>query len=215
MSTTPAFRRLPRAVRERQMLDAAVRVFSRRGFHAASMDEIADEAGISKPMVYAYLGSKEELFTACLHREGTRLLEAIVGAVVPDLPFEERLWRGLRAFFRFVGAHRDGWAVLYRQGRGERPFAGELAAMRHRIIEVVAGMLDRGLAADGREVRPAELEIMAYALVGASESVADWLADHPDADPDVLAGRMMDFAWTGAGNLLAGRRWSPPPAPTD
>ncbi|MGI5146697.1 TetR/AcrR family transcriptional regulator [Plantactinospora sp. CA-294935] len=215
MSTPPAFRRLPRAVREQQMLDAAVKVFSRRGFHAASMDEIADEAGISKPMVYAYLGSKEELFTACLHREGTRLVEAIVGAVVPDVPFEERLWRGLRAFFRFVGAHRDGWAVLYRQARGERPFADELSAMRSRIIEVVAGMLARGLAADGREVSVPELEVMAYALVGAAESVADWLADHPEADPDAMAGRMMAFAWTGAGDLLAGRPWRPPAAPPD
>ncbi|MFC6018924.1 TetR/AcrR family transcriptional regulator [Plantactinospora solaniradicis] len=211
MSTTPTFKRLPRAVREQQMLDAAVKVFSRRGFHAASMDEIADEAGISKPMVYAYLGSKEELFTACLHREGTRLMEAIVGAVVPDLPFDERLWRGLRAFFRFVGAHRDGWAVLYRQARGERPFADELAAMRSRIIEVVAGMLDRGLAAEGREVRAAEREVMAYALVGASESLADWLADHPDADPDGMATRMMNFGWTGAGSMLAGHQWRPPP----
>ncbi|WP_192771917.1 TetR/AcrR family transcriptional regulator [Plantactinospora soyae] len=194
------------------MLDAAVKVFSRRGFHAASMDEIADEAGISKPMVYAYLGSKEELFTACLHQEGTRLMEAIVGAVVPDLPFDEQLWRGLRAFFRFVGAHRDGWAVLYRQARGERPFADDLAAMRSRIIEVVAGMLDRGLVAQGREVRAAELEVMAYALVGAAESLADWLADHPDADPDGMATRMMNFGWTGAGSMLAGHQWRPPPA---
>jgi AcrR family transcriptional regulator len=211
VSTTPTFKRLPRAVREQQMLDAAVKVFSRRGFHAASMDEIADEAGISKPMVYAYLGSKEELFTACLHREGTRLMEAIVGAVVRDLPFDQRLWRGLRAFFRFVGAHRDGWAVLYRQARGERPFADELAEMRSRIIEVVAGMLDRGLAAQGREVRAAEREVMAYALVGASESLADWLTDHPDADPDGMATRMMNFGWTGAGSMLAGQLWRPPP----
>ncbi|MEE6258282.1 TetR/AcrR family transcriptional regulator [Plantactinospora sonchi] len=239
MSSTPAFKRLPRAVREQQMLDAAVKVFSRRGFHAASMDEIADEAGISKPMVYAYLGPKEELFTACLHREGTRLMEAIITAVRP-LPvgptadaavgsapgdvagvsdeggagggrtFDARLWCGLRAFFRFVGANRDAWSVLYRQARGEQPFAGELTTMRARIIEVVAGMLDRGLVAEGREVAGPELEVMAYALVGASESVADWLADHPEADPDELATRIMNFVWTGAGSLLAGHRWRPP-----
>jgi AcrR family transcriptional regulator len=59
VSTPPTFKRLPRAVREQQMLDAAVKVFSRRGFHAASMDEIAEDADISKPMVYAYLGTKE------------------------------------------------------------------------------------------------------------------------------------------------------------
>ncbi|MEV5448251.1 helix-turn-helix domain-containing protein, partial [Streptomyces sp. NPDC052644] len=145
MSSTPSFKRLPRAVREQQMLDAAVKVFSRRGFHAASMDEIAEDAGISKPMVYAYLGTKEELFIACLHRETARMVLAIAGAAAPDLPPDQRLWRGLRAFFGFVGAHRDGWAVLYRQARGSQPFAAELAAMRARLVDVVAGMLDLAL----------------------------------------------------------------------
>ncbi|MET8906183.1 TetR/AcrR family transcriptional regulator [Micromonospora sp. NPDC004551] len=209
MSSTPTFKRLPRAVREQQMLDAAVKVFSRRGFHAASMDEIADDAGISKPMVYAYLGTKEELFVACLHREGTRMMEAIAGAAAPDLPADERLWRGLRAFFGFVGAHRDGWAVLYRQARGEQPFAAELATMRGRLVEVVAGMLDHALRAKGREVGVTDLEVVAYALVGATESLADWLADHPDADPEKTATRMMNVAWLGADQLLRGITWHP------
>ncbi|MFU8872340.1 TetR/AcrR family transcriptional regulator [Micromonospora sp. SL4-19] len=210
MSGTPTFKRLPRAVREQQMLDSAVKVFSRRGFHAASMDEIADDAGISKPMVYAYLGTKEELFVACLHREGTRMMEAIAGAAAPDLPADERLWRGLRAFFGFVGAHRDGWAVLYRQARGSQPFAAELAAMRGRLVEVVAGMLDHALRARGREVGATDLEVVAYALVGASESLADWLADHPEADPEKTATRMMNVAWLGADQLLRGTTWQPP-----
>lgn len=191
------------------MLDSAVRVFSRRGFHAASMDEIAEDAGISKPMVYAYLGTKEELFVACLEREGTRLMEAIAAEVVgADTP-DQQLWRGLRAFFTFVGAHRDGWAVLYRQARGQQPFAGASAEMRERMVEVVAMMLGRALAAEGREVRDTELQVMAYALVGASESLADWLADHPEADPEKTATRMMNVAWLGAGQLLRGQTWTP------
>ncbi|WP_208816346.1 TetR/AcrR family transcriptional regulator [Micromonospora echinofusca] len=209
MSTNPAFKRLPRAVREQQMLDAAVKVFSRRGYHAASMDEIAEDAGISKPMVYAYLGPKEDLFVACLHRECTRMIEAIAGAAAPDLPPDERLWRGLRAFFGFVGAHRDGWSVLYRQTRGEPPFAGQLATMRARMVEVIAGMLDDALRAQGREVRETDLEVIAYALVGASESLADWLADNPTADPEKTATRMMNVAWLGAGQLIEGAVWRP------
>ncbi|MFG3422852.1 TetR/AcrR family transcriptional regulator [Micromonospora sp. NPDC047730] len=212
MSTSPTFKRLPRAVREQQMLDAAVKVFSRRGFHAASMDEIAEDAGISKPMVYAYLGTKEELFVACLHREGARMMQAIAGAAAPELSADERLWRGLRAFFGFVGAHRDGWAVLYRQARGEQPFAGELAGMRARLVEVVAGMLDHALRAEGREAGETDLEVVAYALVGATESLADWLADHPEADPEKTATRMMNVAWLGAGQLLRGATWRPPTA---
>ncbi|HEX5541532.1 MAG TPA: TetR/AcrR family transcriptional regulator [Micromonospora sp.] len=209
MPSPPTFKRLPRAVREQQMLDSAVRVFSLRGFHAANMDEIAEDAGISKPMVYAYLGTKEELFIACLHREGTRLMEAIAGAVESDLPPDEQLWRGLRAFFRFVGANRDGWSVLHRQARAEQRFAGERGRMRARMIEVVAGMLGRAVQAAGREVRDSDLSALAYALVGASESLADWLADHPDADPDKTATRMMNVAWLGAGQLLRGEVWHP------
>src|SRR5213078_1749466 len=92
---TPAFRRLPRAVREQQMLDAAVAVFSRRGFHAASMDEIAEAAGVSKPMLYFYLGSKEELFGACIRREADRLTTAVAGAVSIESAPDRQLWEGL------------------------------------------------------------------------------------------------------------------------
>jgi AcrR family transcriptional regulator len=196
------------------MLDAAVKIFSRRGYHAASMDEIAEDAGISKPMVYAYLGAKQALFIACLHREGTRMMEAIVGAVAAELPPDEQLWLGLRAFFGFVGAHRDGWAVLYRQARGEQPFAGELAMMRAQVVEVVAALLRRSLptrsVAGVREVRDTDLQVMAYALVGAIESLADWLTDHPAEDPDRLATRLMNATWLGAGQLRLGEVWHPP-----
>jgi len=190
------------------MLDAAVAVFSAVGFHAASMDEIAERAGISKPMVYAYLGTKEDLFVACLHREATRLMEAVAAVVQPGVAPDEQLFNGLRAFFDFVGAHRDGWSVLYRQARGQEPFAGEVQAMRGRMIEVVSSLLYRVVGAAATAV---ELATMAYALVGAGESLADWLVDHPDTDPDTVATRLMNVVWVGAGQLLQGAAWRPRP----
>ncbi|GAA2634317.1 TetR/AcrR family transcriptional regulator [Dactylosporangium fulvum] len=200
-------KRLPRVVREQQMLDAAVKIFARRGFHAASMDEIAEVAGISKPMVYAYLGTKDELFVACLQREATRLMEAVAAGVRPTARPDEQLWNGLRAFFAFVGAHRDGWRVLYRQARSEPHFAGELAGMRARIVEVVAGLLESACAAAAVPARPGDFMAMAYAYVGAAESLADWLADHEEEDPEHTATRMMNFVWVGAESLLQGKVW--------
>ena len=198
-------KRLPRSVREQQMLDAAVKVFSDRGYHAASMDEIAEVAGISKPMVYAYLGAKDELFLACLQREATRLMETVAAGVRPTARPDEQLWNGLRSFFTFVAAHRDGWRVLYRQARSEPQFAGELMGMRSRIVEVVAGLLEG--AAPGVPARPGDFSAMAYAYVGAAESLADWLADHEEEAPDHTATRMMNFVWVGADALLQGRVW--------
>jgi AcrR family transcriptional regulator len=151
-AAAPAFRRLPRAVREQQMLDAAVRVFSQRGYHAASVDEIAETAGISKPMVYAYLGTKEELFRACLHREGVRLIEALASAGGGDLPPDEQFWRGLRAFFTFVDSHRDGWIVLYRQARGQEPFGGIIIELRARMVEIVPGCCRESVRRRGLKV---------------------------------------------------------------
>ncbi len=74
-------KRLPRAVREQQMLDAAVQMFSINGYHETSMDAIAAEAQISKPMLYLYYGSKEELFGACLDRELNRFVDEVRGKI--------------------------------------------------------------------------------------------------------------------------------------
>lgn len=76
-------RRIPRPVREQLIIDAAIGVFAKRGYHASSVDEIAELAGISKPMVYLYLDSKEGLFLACLRREAERLVAAFRAAAGP------------------------------------------------------------------------------------------------------------------------------------
>lgn len=191
------------------MLDAGIRVFSQRGFHAANMDEIAELSGVSKPMVYAYHGTKEELFLACLRRESERLMTGIIEAADASLPPDEQLWQGIKMFFEYVGSHRDGWSVLYRQARSLEPFAGELRAMRRAIVQVISHRLDEALQREGRQVRPEELTAMALSLVGASESLADWLAGHPDQDPARTATRLMNAVWMGAGNLLYGNVWRP------
>jgi AcrR family transcriptional regulator len=187
-SSPPLRRRLPRQVREKQMLDAAVAVFSRRGFHQASMNEIAEVAGVSKPMIYAYLGSKDDLFTACIRREAHRLMERITAAVPAELGRGERLRRGLSAFFEFVTVHRDGWIVLYRQARVQgAPFAKEIAAARGRIIVMVAGLLARSAGDDAH----ARAMPVAHALVGAAEALSDWGLEHPEETPDALVARLM------------------------
>ncbi len=135
-------KRMPRAVREQQMLDAAVRTFGHRGYMAASMDEIAELAGVSKPLVYLYLNSKEDLFTACIRREARALTEAVRAGARPELPADRQLWSGLTAFFTHTARHPDGWAVLHLQARthGE-VFAAEVAAMRAEIVAFVTQLI--------------------------------------------------------------------------
>jgi AcrR family transcriptional regulator len=208
-------KRLPRAVRERQILDAAVEVFARHGFHAASMDEISEVAGISKPMLYAYLGSKEDLYVACLRREGERLTAAIDAGAAPAAPPDVQLWQGLRAFFGFVAEHANGWRVLHQPASAQGGlFAGELAALRGRVVGLVSRLLARAVG-DGDAVSAAaatrrDADSLAVALVGAGESMADWWLAHPDEPVGAVASRLMNLAWMGFGDLVEGRMWVPP-----
>lgn len=208
MRTEGRAKRLPRAVRERQIMDAAVDVFSRLGFHAASMDEISEVAGISKPMLYAYLGSKEELFATCIRREATRMMEAIATGVEPDQEPDVQLWSGLRAFFGFVGENRTSWMVLHRQASTQGgPFAVELTDMRSRAVSLVATLLTQSTKAPATKL---EAESLAAALVGAGESLAEWWLDHPEEPAGVVAARLMNLVWMGFGDLVEGNVWHPP-----
>ena len=204
-------RRLPRAVRERQILDAAVQVFSRHGYHAASMDEISDVAGVSKPMIYTYLGSKEDLFGACIRREATRLLEAIQAGVKPDLPPDMQLWHGLRSFYRFVAEYRESWTVLHRQALTVGgAFAAEITDMRARAIQLVAALVvSAGTRKGVGEQAEFSGEGLSAALVGAAESLADWALDHPDISDGVLASWLMNLVWLGFNDLVEGDVWKP------
>lgn len=214
-------KRMPRAVREQQMMDAAVETFGQRGYRAASMDEIAELAGVSKPLVYLYLNSKEELFTACIRREAARLTEAVQAAIDPGLSADGQLWAGLEAFFRHTAENPDGWSVLHRQARthGE-PFAAEVATMREEIVAFVTVLIGAaaragappapGTAGAGRggELADRDIEGLAQALVGAAESLAGWANESGALSAKEAAATLMNFAWTGLGGLMRGERWS-------
>lgn len=193
-------KRLPRAVREQQMLDAAVDVYAARGFHETSMDAIAAKAEISKPMLYLYYGSKEELFAACIRREGLRFLEALAPAGAPDLSPREQLRAALVGFLGFVGANRKSWKVLYRQAVAQQAFAGTVQSSRERLIELTAHLLESSTK-DPDSAH--DYRIIAIALVGAGEAVADRVAGG-EIEVDEAADLLELLAWRG----LSGKKRS-------
>jgi len=194
-------RRLPRAVREQQMLDSAVQVFSESGFHGTSMEAIATAAGVSKPMLYLYYGSKDELFAACINREGVKFVEALTPAADPTLTPREQLRRALLGFLGFVGENRKSWMVLYRQAIGQSAFASQVQSSRDRLIELTARLLEMST----KEPDPDQnFPLMAVALVGAGEAVADRVAGG-EIEVDAAADLLENLAWRG----LAGKKTAP------
>ncbi|MEU2184465.1 TetR/AcrR family transcriptional regulator [Streptomyces thermolilacinus] len=198
---------MPRAVREQQILDAAVRVFGRRGYRAASMEEIAELAGVSKPLVYLYLHSKEDLFTACLRREAAALKAAVragAGDAEPDGPVERGLWSVLMAFFTHTTGNPDGWALLHRQARthGE-PFAAEVATLRAELTDHVTSLITR---ASTGPLTPRAATALSHALVGAAESLADWANTTPATTPEEAARTLLHLTHPALSSPLARQR---------
>ena len=207
-------RRLPRSVREQEIIDAALQVFAGRGYHAAVVEEIVELAGISKPMVYLYLGSKEGLFIACVRRESERLAAAFRQAADlagPDP--EQRLRAGLTAFFTFVAEHRDSWVLLHRQApqQGEAIAAAMAQARQSVMAEVTALVRDGIERGSGGPVvlGDTDAEFVAHALVGAADSLTDWMDRHPGQTPEAMTRRLMNMVWVGMRNVLAGQVWEP------
>jgi AcrR family transcriptional regulator len=167
---------MSRPERERQMLTVAGKAFAARGFHAVSMDEIADQAGISKPMLYHYFGSKEGLYVAYVRQEGRSLLTSMREATDPAASPEDRLWAGTLAFLDYVDQHRSGWALLYQEAVSHGgPLAAEIAELRAGIAAIVHRLFAGGAGAPADEAS----EVLAHAFVGAGESVANWWLEHP------------------------------------
>lgn len=175
---------MPRERREQLILDVAGQVFARAGYESAPMDEIADRAGVSKPMLYTYFGSKEGLYLAYIERSGGELLERLVGAAPPEDHSTAGLKARISEFLAFVEEHGDGWKVLFRELASTRPFAERVAGLRERIAEAIRRMIE----ASGLEHPPPESDAFAHAIVGAGESLANWWLDHPEIPRDQVAG---------------------------
>ena len=192
-----ARRRMPRAVRERQMLDVAEEVFAERGYGAASMEEIAERVGVSKPMLYEYFGSKEGLLLAVIRRARAELREATERAVGAAGTAEEMLREGFIAYFRFNEAHRRSWLVLLQEPVLLGGAAGEIEAMRRQQTDMTAGLLRALLP--GRP--PRAVEAYAEIIIGACERLALWRARNPRVTAEEAADHLMDLTWTGLASL--------------
>jgi AcrR family transcriptional regulator len=186
-------KRLPRAVREQQMLDAAVQMFSINGYHETSMDAIAAQAKISKPMLYLYYGSKEELFGACLNRELTRFVDVVRAEIDFKQSPKDLLRNAVLSFLQYIDTNRASWIVLYTQATSSQAFAHTVREGRERIIDLVARLLQSGT----RNPEPGtDFDMMAVALVGAGEAVANSVSTG-DADVNEAAELMINLFWRG------------------
>ena len=182
--------RVPRPVRERQLLELAEALFAERGYAGASMDELARRAGVTKPVVYELFGSKDGLFGACVDRSIERLAADISSAVRAEDEPEARLRAGGLAFIRFAAGNRVAWDLMSMGGSFEEKARAVRSSQAELIRELMAEM-----ARDDVDQR--ELEVAAHAVNAAYEGVAHWMWAHPDVPIEQIADWIADLLIPG------------------
>lgn len=189
METRAPRRRIGRAERERQILDAALAVFGERGYQGASMDQVAERVGVTKPVLYTHFGSKHGLLLACIARARAELLEVTSTAAASASTPEEMLRLGTLAFFDYLQDRAPEWTVLY----SESAVAGEaLEEIRAQQTDFIAALL----AAQAPDADAQRLTGWAQVIVGACERLALWRA-RADVSSEQATDYLMDLVWTG------------------
>ena len=172
--------RVPRAVRERQVVELAEELFAERGYAGASMDELSRRAGVTKPVIYELFESKEGLFGACVDRAIGRMAESVAAAVRAEAEPEARLRAGALAFLRFAKSNRVAWDLMTMGGR----FAEQARGVRESQARLIHQLMEENAS---EATDPRELEAAAFAVNSAFEGLAHWMWRHPEVSLEQLA----------------------------
>ncbi|WP_460539477.1 TetR/AcrR family transcriptional regulator [Glycomyces halotolerans] len=186
--------RLPRSERRAQLLQAAQEVFVSHGYHATSMDDIAERAGVSKPVLYQHFTSKLELYLALLDGRASELVDRIREAMDRSEDNKERVNEAMRAYFDFVDAQGEAFRLVFESDQRNDPAVAERVLRME--AECVAALADT-IMADTR-VDKARAELLATGLVGAAEVAArKWIATGRVVPKDEAVSLMAALAWRG------------------
>lgn len=195
--------RLPLEQRAQQLVGVADALFSERGVASSSMAEIAERAGVTKPVLYDHFGSKDGLLAAVVLRAGEELAAVTRQAVAAAAGPEAALAFGLRAYFTFIEARRASWLSLLT----EAGVPGSAAALAlERVRDGQAELIAELLSADVPGCDLPRARLYAQVVVGACERLATRPGPQPPS-ADTLTAHVMDVIWGGFAAIRDGRRW--------
>lgn len=207
--TKPLRKRLSAEDRRIAILDAALEVFGSRGFHAASIDEIAQTAGISKALIYEHFPSKKDLHVSLLERHAQEIFGRLARSADTSEPGELRLRKGVDAFLEWTETHPDGFRLLFRDAL-EADVAEVLETLQAQAAGAIAALMATEPIERNPNEKPEELrlatEMFAQQLSGSVQSLAIWWQAHPEISRKFVLECVMDYAWLGLERVRAGER---------
>src|SRR3954467_7726671 len=189
--------RLSGSERRAQLIDVGRAVFAKRGYEGASMEEIADRAKVSKPIVYEHFGGKEGLYAVIVDREMDYVVRRIVEAIATGSP-RERVEQASLAFLNYVKDHPDGFAVLS-QDAPLSATRGRMSTLLNDLAERVGDIFASSFKQAGYDAKASP--IYAHALVGMVTFVGKWWTGGGKPAVEEVAQHIGALAWMGLRHL--------------
>ena len=197
-------RRLTAEQRRQQLFAVALELFAQRGYRATTMDDIAERAGVTKPLLYQHFSSKRALYLELVDSIAQNLLTAIRQAVLRAEGPRQQVELGFAAYFKLVVNNEAEFRLLYgRDHADDQELGRALRTVEDAIAEAIDPLIDAGLDPDHRR-------LPAYGIVGMAEGASrHFMTNRPvtDAEADEeaqrLAGRVADLAWAGLRSVHA------------
>jgi AcrR family transcriptional regulator len=200
---------LSRTERRAQLLQAAREAFVDTGYHATAMDDIAERAGVSKPVLYQHFSSKQDLYLGLVDQQADRLVDLVETALGSSTDNAERVAATVGAYFEFVDHEDAGYRLIFDSDQSSDPAVRERLT---RCVEACAGALastiraDTGMPAD-------QASLLGTALTGLAQSCADqWVASGRSVAREQAADLVAQVAWRGLGALPLTRTEGSDPA---
>ncbi len=192
--TTQRGARLSRSARRAQLLVAARDVFAAQGYHAAAMDDIAEKAGVSKPVLYQHFPGKLELYRALLTTYADELVDRVRKAISETADNEQRVHAAVSAYFDFVAGEGHAYRLVFESDlRSEPEAAAVVDGALTRCIDTVASAVTTDSGLDVSRAR-----LLAVGLVGLSQVTAQyWLDSEQSVPREEAVALMSSLAWRG------------------
>lgn len=186
--------RLPRDERRAQLLAAAQEVFVANGYHGAAMDEIAETAHVSKPVLYQHFPSKRDLYLALLDSHLSKLIDLLLGALNSTSDNDERVQAVMRAYFRFIANDDQAHRLVFESDLINDPdVSARLEAFNKTFADAVARVI-----AEDTKLPELEAQLLGRGLAGLAQvSARYWLETDGNLDLDVASDLIYRLAWRG------------------
>lgn len=196
--------RLTRGERRERILAAAAEAFAVSGYDAASLEEIAASAGITKAVIYDHFASKEELHRSLLELRLGELLAVIADSIGRATTPEARMRAGIDALLEFVERDRFAWRALFRDPGGGPDIDEFHNRLQRRVNSVVVGWIAAEFDADETGQAQLAAEVLTALFKGSLAGVANWWYEHREVPRQTLVEMTMAFAWNGLEQAEAG-----------